>query len=115
VYFNTKNLLLSHSVFWQQFTLQTNASGAFNQDYRLYTLEEKGLYSINKYVMVGAGVKYNRQTVFNIEQLGYSAETTPQIPKFGQVQFSAEKGFIPGMNKQLVQNNTGRLTYFKIF
>jgi hypothetical protein len=115
VYFNTKNLLLSHSVFWQQFTLQTNASGAFNQDYRLYTLEGKGLYNLNKYVMVGAGVKYNHQTVFNIEQLGYSAETTVQIPKFGQVQFSAEKGFIPGMNKQLVSNNTGRVTYFKTF
>lgn len=115
VYFNTKNLLLSHSVFWQQFTMQTNASGAFNQDYRLYTLEGKGLYNLNKYVMVGAGVKFNHQTVFNIEQLGYSAETTVQIPKFGQVQFSAEKGFIPGMNKQLVPNNTGRVTYFKIF
>ena len=115
VYFNTKNLLLSHSVFWQQFTLQTNASGAFNQDYRLYTLEGKGLYNLNKYVMVGAGVKFNHQTVFNIEQLGYSAETTVQIPKFGQVQFSGEKGFIPGMNKQLVPNNTGRVTYFKTF
>ncbi|OQP59647.1 hypothetical protein A3860_36835 [Niastella vici] len=115
VYFNTKNLLLSHTVFWQQFTLQGNASGAFNQDYKLYTLEGKALYNLNKYLMIGGGLKYNRQTVFNIEQLGYSAETMVQIPKFGQIQFSAEKGFIPGMNKQLVPNNTGRATYFKTF
>jgi hypothetical protein len=115
VYFNTKNLLLSHTVFWQQFTLQGNASGAFNQDYKLYTLEGKALYNINKYLMIGGGLKYNRQTVFNIEQLGYSAETMVQIPKIGQIQFSAEKGFIPGMNKQLVPNNTGRATYFKTF
>ena len=115
VYFNTKNLLLSHSIFWQQLTVQTNLSGAFNQDYRLYTLEGKGLYNLNKYIMAGAGVKYNRQTVFNIEQLGYSAEIMLQIPRFGQVQFSAEKGFIPGMNKKLVPNNTGRITYFKTF
>jgi len=115
VYFNTKNLLLSQSVFMQQLTLQANASGAFNQDYHLYTLEGRAQYNINKYVMIGAGIKYNRQTVFNIEQLGYSAETTLQIPRFGQIQFSADKGFIPGMNKQLVPNNTGRATYFKTF
>ena len=115
VYFNTKNLLLSQSVFMQQLTLQANASGAFNQDYHLYTLEGRAQYNINKYVMIGAGIKYNRQTVFNIEQLGYSAETTLQIPRLGQIQFSADKGFIPGMNKQLVPNNTGRATYFKTF
>jgi hypothetical protein len=115
VYFNTKNLLLSQSAFINQLTLQTNASGAFNQDYRLYTMEGRAAYNLNKYVMIGAGVKYNYQTTYKIEQLGYSAETTFQIPKFGQIQFSAEKGFIPGMNKQLVPNNTGRATYFKTF
>ncbi|AEV99277.1 hypothetical protein Niako_2946 [Niastella koreensis GR20-10] len=115
VYFNTKNLLLSQSAFINQLTLQTNASGAFNQDYKLYTVEGRAAYNLNKYLMVGAGVKYNYQTTYNIEQLGYSAETTFQIPKLGQIQFSAEKGFIPGMNKQLVPNNTGRATYFKTF
>ncbi|MBO9204516.1 MULTISPECIES: hypothetical protein [Niastella] len=115
VYFNTKNLLLSQAVFINQLTLQTNASGAFNQDYRLYTLEQRATYNINKYVMIGAGLKYNYQTTYKIEQLGYSAETTFQVPKLGQIQFSAEKGFIPGMNKQLVPNNTGRATYFKTF
>jgi hypothetical protein len=115
VYFNTKNLLLSQSAFINQLTLQTNASGAFNQDYRLYTVEGRAAYNLNKYVMIGAGVKYNYQTTYNIEQLGYSAETSFQIPKLGQIQFSAEKGFIPGMNKQLVPNNTGRATYFKTF
>lgn len=115
VYFNTKNLLLSHSVFWQKLTMQTNASGAFNQDYRLYTLEGKGLYSLNRYLSLGAGMKYNYQTTFNIQQLGYSAEAMLQIPKFGQIQIAGEKGFIPGMNKQLVPNNTGRATYFKTF
>jgi hypothetical protein len=115
VYFNTKNLLLSQSAFMQQFTLQANASGAFNQDYKLYTMEGRALYNINKYISIGGGLKYNYQTSYNIEQLGYSAETTLQIPKLGQIQFSAEKGFIPGMNKQLVPNNTGRATYFKTF
>ena len=115
VYFNTTNLLVSQSFFLTGCTLQANASAAANQDYRLYTLEGKGLYNINKYLSAGAGIKYNKQTMFNIVQLGYSAELMLRLPKLGQVQFSADKGFIPGMNKQLVPNNTGRLSYFKTF
>ncbi len=115
VYFNTTNLLFSQSLFLSRCTLQANASAASNQDYRLYTMEGKGQYTINKYLSAGAGIKYNKQTVFNIEQLGYSAEVMLRLPKLGQVQFSADKGFIPGMNKQLVPNNTGRLSYFKTF
>jgi hypothetical protein len=114
-YFNTRNLLLSQSVFLRKFTLQLNASGATNNDYQLYTLEGKVQHSVNKWLTVGAGLKYNKQTVYDIDQLGYSAEATLRLNKLGQIQFSADKGFIPGMNKALVPDNTGRLTYFKTF
>jgi hypothetical protein len=114
VYFNTTNLLFSQSLFLSGLTLQANVSAASNQDYRLYTLEGKAQYNINQYLSAGAGLKYNKQTMFNINQLGYSADLMLRL-KLGQVQFSADKGFIPGMNKQLVPNNTGRLSYFKTF
>ncbi|WP_431212121.1 hypothetical protein ACQ86N_41245 [Puia sp. P3] len=47
--------------------------------------------------------------------MGYSAEAGVQLNRLGQIQLSADKGFIPGMNKQLVPDNTGRLTYLKTF
>lgn len=114
-YFNTRNLLLSQSVFLQKFTLQANVSAAANQDYDLYTLEGKVSHTIGKNLTIGAGVKYNEQTVYNIQQWGYSADLGWRIGKLGQIDFSADKGFIPGMNNQLVPNNTGRLTYIKTF
>jgi hypothetical protein len=114
-YFNTRNLLLSQSVFLSKFTLQLNATGATNEDYQLYTLEGKVQHTVSKWLTVGAGIKYNRQTVYDIDQLGYSAEATLRLNRLGQIQFSADKGFIPGMNKVLVPDNTGRLTYFKTF
>ena len=114
-YFNTRNLLLSQSLFLNKFTLQLNATGASNQDYQLYTLEGKVQHTISKSLTLGAGIKYNKQTVYDIDQLGYSAEATLRINHLGQLQLSADKGFIPGMNKQLVPDNTGRLTYFKTF
>jgi len=114
-YFNTRNLMLSQSFFLNKSTLQFNASGATNQDYQLYSLEGKIQQAISKALTLGAGVKYNKQTVYAISQLGYSAEATLRIDRLGQLQFSADKGFIPGMNKRLVPDNTGRLTYFKTF
>jgi hypothetical protein len=114
-YFNTRNLMMSQSLFLDKFTFQLNASGASNQDYQLYTMEGKVQHMINKNLTLGAGIKYNKQTVYNIEQLGYSAEAAIKLNHLGQIQFSADKGFIPGMNKQLVPDNTGRLTYFKTF
>lgn len=114
-YFNTRNLLISQSIFLNSFTLQFNASGASNQDYQLYLLEGKVQHTLSKALTLGAGIKYNKQTTYNIEQMGYSAEAILHLNKLGQLQFSADKGFVPGMNKQLVPDNTGRLTYLKTF
>ena len=114
-YFNTRNLLVSQSVFLSKFTLQLNATGSANENYDLYTLEGKAQHSVNKWLTVGAGIKYNHQTVYNIDQFGYSAEATLRLNRLGQIQFSADKGFIPGMNNVLVPDNTGRLTYIKTF
>jgi hypothetical protein len=114
-YFNTRNLLLSQSVFLKDFTLTANASAAANQDYDLYTLEGKAEHTLSKNLSIGAGVKYNDQTVYNIQLWGYSADLTWRMGQLGQLQFSADKGFIPGMNNVLVPDNTGHLTYFKTF
>jgi hypothetical protein len=114
-YFNTRNLMFSQSFFLNKSTLQFNASGATNQDYQLYMLEGKVQQTIGKALTLGAGIKYNKQTVYDISELGYSAEAMLRIDRLGQIQLSADKGFIPGMDKRLVPDNTGRVTYFKTF
>jgi hypothetical protein len=115
VYFNTRNLLVSQLVFLRKFTFQANASAATNQSYDLYTLEGRVQYNLGKNFLIGVGVKYNDQTIYDIQQWGYSAELTWKMGILGQIRFSADKGFIPGMNNQLIPNNMGRLTYFKTF
>lgn len=115
VYFNTKNLMMSHSIYLQQLTLMANAAAAYNNDYRLYTLEGRTQYVFNTWLTLGAGVKYNHQTHFDLLQWGYSGEAILTLGKLGRVQVSADKGFLPGIKQQLVSNNTGRLTYFKTF
>ncbi len=115
VYFNTKNILASQSLTYRKSFVMVNLSGAINQSYQLFTIEGKLQQNISSILMLGAGVKYNAQTNYNIRQIGYSLEAGLKLSKVGQIVFSADKGFIPGWQNKLVPNNTGRLTYFKIF
>ncbi|WP_217606412.1 hypothetical protein [Chitinophaga sp. GbtcB8] len=115
VYFNSKNILLNHTVFLGRFTLSGSLSAATNQDYALYGADGNLQFKVTRWLETGGGLKYNKQTVYNLEQVGYTANARVNIPKIGEVALMGDKGFIPGANKQLVPNNTGRLTYTKIF
>lgn len=115
VYFNTKNLLISHIVFIDRFTVQGMGSAAINNDYALYGVDGNVQYKMSRWLSIGGGLKYNLQTVYNIRQLGYSANARIDIPHLGQVEMLIEKSFIPGSSNRLVSNNTGRITYSKIF
>ncbi|RFM26955.1 hypothetical protein DXN05_18395 [Deminuibacter soli] len=115
VYFNTRNILLNETVFLKRFTLQGSASIATNSSYNLYTLENDVQYTVNSWLRIGGGGKYNRQTVIEKVQWGYKAEAMVNIKKLGGIQLMYDKGFIPGPDKKLVPNNIGRVSYFKIF
>ncbi len=115
VYFNTKNLLLSQSAFIGPLTIQTQMSAAMNNSYDLYTIDNRADIRVCSWLSVGAGVKYNKQTVYNLCQWGYSGNAAIRVPMIGEFRMMADKGFIPGNNRQLVPNNLGRLTYSKVF
>ena len=115
VYYNTRNLLFSQSAFIGRLTLQLQASATLSSDYNLYVLDDRAEYRLLRWLSLGAGLKYNIQTVYDIRQWGYSGMATARVPKIGDFRLSADKGFIPGNNKQLVPNTLGRLTYIKVF
>jgi len=115
VYFNSTNLMLNHTVFLGKFTLNGALSSATNQDYALYGVDGGLQYRVRSWLEVGGGLKYNYQTQYNLQQTGYNANTRVNIPKIGEVALMADQGFVPGVNRQLVPNKTGRVTYTKIF
>lgn len=115
VYFNTKNILLNQVIFLGRFSIQGTASAALNSDYELYGADGNVQYRFNSWLDAGGGLKYSQQTVYNIKQLGYTGNLRMNIPHLGQIELMADKGFIPGANKRLISNNTGRVTYTKIF
>lgn len=115
VYYNTSNIMFIQAFFYQKLTWQTTLSAALAGDYNLYTVDNDAQYALQPWLTLGGGIKYNRQTSYNINQLGYRGSVIVKIKKLGELQLMIDKGFIPGANRQLVENKTGRFSFFKIF
>ena len=115
VYFNSTNLLLNQAIFFGRLTLNGTVSSATNQDYALFGADGNAQYKIRSWLDAGGGLKYNYQTVYRLRQVGYTANVRVDIPKIGEIMLMADQGFVPGADKKLVPNKTGRLTYTRIF
>ncbi|MFY0254656.1 hypothetical protein ACDQ55_11955 [Chitinophaga sp. 30R24] len=115
VYFNSTNLLMNQTLFLDKLTLNGGLSSATTTDYIVYGADANLQYKLCSWLEAGGGIKYNYQTEFEVRQLGYAVNTRISIGKFGGITVSGDKGFVPGVNKQLVPNKTGRLTYTKVF
>ncbi len=115
VYFNTRNWLFNQSIIAGRFTWLAGLSESANTDYTLYGVEAGMRIRIRQWLSLQGGTKYSQQTVYNREVWGYSGGITLKLARLGEVQGTLDKGFIPGTAKALVPNNTGRISYFKIF
>jgi hypothetical protein len=115
VYFNSRNIMAAHTVFLNRFTLSSQASAAITEEYSLYGLNGEASWKAKSWLEVGGSLKYNRQTVYHIQQWGYGGNSRVNIPHVGEILIQVDKTYIPGGGKQLVSNNTGRLTYTRIF
>ncbi|MBO9204214.1 hypothetical protein J7I42_28260 [Niastella sp. MAH-29] len=115
IYYNSKNILLSQSIAWDRFSVMGSASLSNGTDYNMYTIENTCQVAINKIVSVGGGGKMIQYSLNPQTQWGYNANLTLKIPRLGDIQLMTDEGYLPAVNKQLVKNRTGRLTYYKIF
>ncbi|MBG9377040.1 hypothetical protein I5907_12415 [Panacibacter sp. DH6] len=115
VYFNTRNIMLNQAFYFKRVTWQLTASQTKSTDYTLYTTGTNVQLKLREWLLIGGGVKYNNQTIINQQQVGYSANTTVRVPHMGSLQLFVEKGFIPGLNRQLIENKVGRLTFIRNF
>ncbi|HNP23446.1 MAG TPA: hypothetical protein PKM63_17385 [Panacibacter sp.] len=115
VYFNTKNISLSQSITYKNYSVQGSISVASNTYYNLYSVAGTTDYHVRSWLSIGGGLKYNKQTVFDKNLLGYSLKTRFLLPKLGSIDIFYEKGFIPGVHHDLVNNSSGWITYSKVF
>lgn len=115
VYFNSRNIMAGHTLFLKRFTIAGQASAALTEEYSLYGLTGETTWRMLDWFEIGGALKYNHQSQTNNIQWGYGANARINIKRIGEIALRADKSYLPGVNKQLVSNKTGRLTYTKIF
>ena len=115
IYYNTNNFFLNHSIFFRTVTLQTSLSDAINTNYTLWSWGEDAQVHLKKWLSLGGGFKYNKQSLIEEPQIGYTLDGNVKIGSLGTVQFRGEKTYIPSINNKLVANNIGRITYYRNF
>ncbi|NIG52799.1 hypothetical protein [Chitinophaga sp. Cy-1792] len=115
IYFNSSNLALNHTVFFGRVTLNGGLSESINPDYSLHGADVSAQWKLKSWLEVGGGLKYNYQTMYDITQLGYNGNLRIAVPKVGEFSFMGDQGYIPGAQRKLVSNKTGRIVYTKIF
>ncbi|SFN33684.1 hypothetical protein SAMN05428949_2477 [Chitinophaga sp. YR627] len=115
LYFNSKDLLLSQTIFTDKFTINGGGSIATNPEYDLYGASGNVQYKMRTWLELGAGAKYNYQTTYRLTQIGYSGNARISIRRLGEIALMGEKAFVPGGQKRLVSSDNGRITYTKTF
>jgi hypothetical protein len=115
VYYNSKNILLSQIINFSRASAMVNISLSTGVDYHIQTAEGSGQLMVSKWLSAGAGVKMIRYSLMPSLQWGYSGTLSLRIPIVGEIQLMMDKAFIPGPARELVENNIGRLTYYKTF
>jgi hypothetical protein len=115
VYFNSKNIMAGHTLFLKRFTIAGQASAALTEDYSVYGLTGETTWKMLDWFEIGGALKYNHQSQTHHIQWGYGGNARINIQRIGEIAVRVDKSYLPGPNKQLVSNNTGRLTYTRIF
>ncbi|MBV8255402.1 MAG: hypothetical protein JO154_22570 [Chitinophaga sp.] len=115
VYYNSRNVTGSQTVFLKKFTITGQFNASLTADYNLYSNTGDVSWKALKWLEAGASLQHNYQSKYNITQYGYGMNLRFIIPYVGEISGRAEKRYMPGSAKQLVSNNTGRITYTKIF
>lgn len=115
IYFNTRNLLLTQTIQVNQFHYTLNAAANIGTDVNIYSMEHLGQLNFSEKISAGGGIKLVKQVGITSLFLGYSGNMNFRINKIGELQVSFDKGYLPGMARDLVENNIGRITYYKQF
>ncbi|MFB6455612.1 hypothetical protein ACE38W_10110 [Chitinophaga sp. Hz27] len=115
VYYNSRNITGSQTIFLKKITITGQFNASLTADYNLYSTTGDVSWKIRSWFEAGGSVQHNYQSRYDITQYGYGMNLRFVIPYVGEISGRAEKRYMPGSARQLVSNNTGRITYTKTF
>lgn len=115
VYFNSRNIFFSQQFFLHKLTLGTAYQLSRNLDYSISSIEQTVSLELSHLLSISGGAKLHWGTWNGGVRMGYNAGMQWRLGRLGEIQLQAEKGFLPGLNRTLMDNNMGRLIYTQNF
>lgn len=113
--YDAKNLMLSHTMGWGIWSLQTQVQYT-NQPLLLYwTVEESLNVRIGRCLTLGAGWSDYLLPVTHTSYQGGLLQGTVQMSKWGNLRVQYNKAYIPDALGGLSASNWGKATWYKIF
>lgn len=113
VYHNAINFYLSQTFFFRQFSASVAASRMKNDRYELNVLDGGIQLHFTKPGTLGFGVKINSMQTFT--KLGAYANGAIRIGKNDVIYLSYERNYLPGLSKDLTENDLATIQFTKYF
>lgn len=125
IYFNATSWSLNHYIFWKKLQTQSGLSYTGQQELKVLTLEQGLTYQLRQWLSVGGGLKYNRLLPVDAHvpvhpnqertQWGGMGIITIDIRKTGTIQLQYDRSFLPGMQRNLLPVDMGKLSFYRSF
>lgn len=114
IYNNAKSLTISQHFFVGRLMAQSSIGFTRQQDIDINSVEQSLSYQLKSFLAINGGLKRirmnNTQTF-----IGESAGVSLSFKKLGMIQMMYEKNYLPGINKNLLPVDFGRITYSRVF
>lgn len=114
IYYNASSWTLNHYIFWNKLQSQSGCTITGQQDLKVISLEQSFSYQLREWLNVSAGAKYNRVNKTNT-LWGGLAGMTVVIPKTGTIQLQYDRSFLPGVARNLLPVDMGRVSFHRNF
>jgi hypothetical protein len=114
IYYNSNNLYIIHSLFFNHFTTGVTISHSQNSDYNYNVMEGNFNVLVSKRSSLGGGIKINN--LYHTEtKLGGYGSANISITKKDVVHLRFEDGYLPGNGNRLVGNTMANISYTRMF
>lgn len=114
IYYNSMNYTINHNIFFSSLNAQTVVSYSAQRSVKLFGLEETMTYRFRKNLLLSGGLKWTR-TNSRKDYFGCNGGLTIQIKQIGSFQFNYDRNYLPGLNRELMPVNIGRMIFIRDF
>lgn len=114
VYYNAQNLYINQSILFVKFSANLGISHTENPQYLLDVMNAGIGKTVKKNATVGMGIKLDHLNMGE-NKFGYYINAKVNISKIGVLSIWGERGYLPGLDNQLIKNefmNIGFSRYF---